>query len=68
MQFVRTKHPPSTATPHIQVWVYTNGDEVELLLNGASLGTSAVTQWDKVVVAFYYSGTSAFVFSFFLCV
>ncbi len=30
-----------------QVWVYTNGDEMELSLNGVSLGSQAVAQFEK---------------------
>jgi hypothetical protein len=31
----------------VQVWVYTNGDEVELLLNGESLGVQQVPMFEK---------------------
>ena len=31
----------------VQVWVYSNGDEMELFLNGESLGATPLPTWDK---------------------
>lgn len=38
-----------------QVWVYTNGDSVELFLNGTSLGIMNVSQFEKATYFVHYS-------------
>lgn len=39
----------------VQVWVYTNGDEVELLLNGKSLGKQSVALFEKAAFTVVFS-------------
>ncbi len=42
-------HPKMAAGTKIPVWVYSNGDEVELFLNGKSLGKDRPgTKWDEM--------------------
>ena len=51
--FPHWTHPTLAQGTIIPVWVYTTGDEVELLLNGKSLGRKAKgTQWNEMQCQF----------------
>ena len=54
-------HPTLTKGTIVPIWVYTTGDEVELLFNGKSLGRkSKGTKWDEMQCQFdvpYEEGT-----------
>ena len=46
-------HPTLTLGTIVPVWVYTSGDEVELFLNGKSLGRQTKgTKWDEIQCQF----------------